>query len=159
MKELSLPLKIFLCALVCLAVGGLSGVATANNLADWYLTLRKPFFNPPNWIFGPMWTLLYILMGWAAALIWDAGLHRTDVKNGLILFTVQLIFNGLWSLAFFGWHSPALGLLVILTLWVLIYLCIIWFKEIDATASKLMWPYLAWVSFATLLNAAILVLN
>lgn len=159
MKEISLPLKIFMCAVVCLAIGGISGIATANNLTDWYATLNKPFFNPPNWIFGPMWTLLYILMGWSVALIWDAGLRRTDVKNAVILFIVQLLLNGLWSIVFFGMQSPGLGLLVILTLWVLIYLCILWFREIDSFSAKLLWPYLAWVTFATLLNAAILVLN
>jgi len=159
MKDLSLPVKILIAAIVCLAIGSISGIATANNLTHWYSTLRKPFFNPPNWIFGPMWTLLYILMGWAVALIWDAGLDRTDVKNAIILFSVQLLLNGFWSIAFFGWHMPGLGLLVILTLWVLIYLCILWFKEIDPFSSKLLWPYLAWVTFATLLNAAIVVLN
>jgi len=159
MKDFSLPIKILICAILCLAIGSISGIATANNLTDWYSTLNKPFFNPPNWIFGPMWTLLYILMGWAVALIWDKGLGRTDVKNAIILFVVQLFLNGFWSIAFFGMHSPGLGLLVIVTLWILIYLCIKWFREIDSTASKLLWPYLAWVTFATLLNAAILVLN
>lgn len=159
MNSLSLPVKILISVIVCIAVGGISGIATSNNLTDWYLTLNKPFFNPPNWIFGPVWSALYILMGWSVALVWDEGLERVDVKNAVILFIAQLFLNGLWSVAFFGMNSPALGLIVILALWVFLYLCIQWFKGINTFSSKLLWPYLAWVSFATLLNFSILILN
>lgn len=152
-------LKITIAVIVCLAIGGLSGFATTDAISGWYATINKPSFNPPNWIFGPVWTLLYIMMGIAAGLVWKAGWERQDVKTALGIFTVQLLLNGLWSLIFFAWESPMWALVEILVLLAFIILTIIRFKPINATAAYLLIPYLLWVSFATVLNASIWWLN
>ena len=144
---------------VCLLVGFLSGFATQSSVADWYTTLNKPFFNPPNWIFGPVWTVLYILMGIAAGLVWSKGWHHRWVKTALYHFGFQLIFNALWSVVFFGFRQPFWALLVILILLALILLTMKAFYVASKTASYLLIPYFLWVSFATLLNYKIWELN
>lgn len=151
--------KIAIAIMVCVAVGGLSGFATTDAITGWYATINKPSFNPPNWIFGPVWTTLYIMMGVAAGLVWKAGWERKDVKAALGIFGVQLALNGLWSLIFFAWESPMWALVEILVLLAFIILTIIRFKPINATAAYLLIPYLLWVSFATVLNASIWWLN
>lgn len=151
--------KIIIAIVVCLAIGGLSGFATTDAIEGWYATVNKPSFNPPNWIFGPVWTLLYIMMGVAAGLVWKAGWERKEVRIALGIFVVQLLLNGLWSLIFFAWHSPMWALVEILVLLVFIILTIVRFKPINSTAAYLLLPYLAWVSFATVLTAAIWYLN
>ena len=137
--------------------GGLGAFFTISSIESWYLTLNKPSWNPPNWLFGPVWTLLYVLMGIACYLIWKS--DHPMKKPLLKLFAVQLILNALWSPAFFGMESPLIGLLVIIPLWIAILLCIIYFKKVSVVASGLMVPYLVWVTFATALNTAILILN
>lgn len=151
--------KIIIAVVVCLAVGGLSGFATTDAIEGWYATINKPSFNPPNWIFGPVWTTLYIMMGIAAGLIWKAGWDRAEVKLALTIFGVQLLLNGLWSIIFFSWQSPLWALVEILVLLAFIVLTIVRFKPINATAAYLLVPYLLWVSFATVLNASIWWLN
>ena len=138
--------------LTCLAVGYFSSMATRISVDTWYPTLKKPFFNPPNWLFAPVWTILYFLMGIAAGRIWFFGLHHRWGKTALYHFGFQLIFNGLWSL-------PVLGLVVIIMLLILIERSIKWFKMVDLFSARLLYPYLVWVAFATILNAAIVVLN
>jgi tryptophan-rich sensory protein len=137
--------------------GGLGAFFTITSIESWYSTLVKPSWNPPNWLFGPAWTFLYILMGIACYLIWKS--DHPMKKSLLKLYAIQLILNALWSPAFFGMQSPLLGLLVIIPLWVAILLCIIQFKKVSPLASGLMVPYLLWVTFATALNTAILLLN
>lgn len=138
-------------------MGGLGAFFTVSSVNSWFLTLNKPSWNPPSWLFGPVWTLLYVLMGIACYLIWKSD---NPLKKPLLkLYAVQLILNALWSPAFFGMQSPLLGLLVIIPLWVAIVLCIVKFKKISPLASGLMVPYLLWVTFATVLNTAIFVLN
>lgn len=151
--------KILIAVIVCLCIGFFSSIATQSSIDTWYEVLKKPIFNPPNWIFGPVWTLLYILMGIAAGLVWSKGFHHKWVQTALYHFIFQLLFNGLWSIVFFGYKSPGFALIIILLLLVLIILTIKWFKVVSKTAAYLMYPYLIWVIFATVLNFSIWQLN
>ena len=144
---------------ICLLVGFLSGFATQSSVDNWYATLNKPYFNPPNWIFGPVWTVLYIMMGVAAGLVWSKGLYHIWVKTALYHFSFQLIFNAMWSVVFFGFNEPFWAMLVILVLLALILLTMKSFHVASKTAAYLLVPYFLWVSFATLLNYKIWELN
>jgi tryptophan-rich sensory protein len=121
--------------------------------------LNKPSWQPPAWLFGPVWTLLYVLMGIALYLVWRAGLAAKGVKLALAIFFVQLVLNALWSFAFFGAESPLAGLVVIVALWAMIAATIAAFAPVSRAAAALLVPYILWVSFATVLNAAIYLLN
>ncbi|WP_291116601.1 TspO/MBR family protein [Flavobacterium sp. UBA6135] len=157
---MSKTIKIIIAVVVCLSVGYASGMATQSSIQTWYPTLTKPFFNPPNWIFAPVWTVLYIMMGISAGLIWSKKSQSPDlVKNALLLFSIQLILNAIWSFLFFGLNNTLLALIEILLLGLLILETIKKFKPIDALAAKLMIPYLLWVVFATILNGSIWWLN
>lgn len=138
--------------LACLAVGAIGGWATASSVSTWFPTLAKPSFNPPSWVFGPVWTTLYIMMGTAAYLAWRAGASLT-------LFWVQLGLNLGWSLLFFGLRRPDLAFFEILLLWGFILATLVGFWRVNRTAGYLLVPYLAWVSFASVLNFAIWRLN
>ncbi len=151
--------KILIAVVVCLGIGFFSGFATQSSIGTWYSTLNKPSFNPPNWIFAPVWTLLYILMGIAAGIVWSKGFYHKWVKTAMYHFIFQLLFNGLWSIVFFGFRSPGFALIVILILLVLIILTYRWFKIVSNIAAYLLIPYLLWVSFATILNFSIWQLN
>ncbi len=142
--------------LVCLVTGGLGGWVTAQSVTDWYPTLVKPSWNPPNWIFGPVWTALYLMMAVAAWLVW-----RSDgnIRGAMILFFSQLALNFAWSFLFFGARSPWLGLMDIAMLWLALVITVIVFFQKSAAAGLLMLPYLVWVSFAAILNLAIWRLN
>ncbi|MCK0146254.1 tryptophan-rich sensory protein [Arenibacter sp. F26102] len=144
---------------VCLMIGFLSGFATQSSVNDWYLELNKPSFNPPNWIFAPVWTILYIMMGVAAGIVWAKGFYHIWVKTALYHFGIQLLFNALWSIIFFGFKNTFGALLVILALLVLLIFTIKWFKVVSKTAAYLLIPYLLWVCFATALNYKIWELN
>jgi translocator protein len=159
MKKLPLSLKIILSVVACLLLGGISGIATKSAIMGWYSTLIKPSFNPPNWIFGPAWTLLYILMGIAFALIWNAGTEKKEVKKAMKLFGLQLILNLIWSFLFFTMQNPAIAFIDIVILLIVINSTIRHFAAINKTAGYLLIPYLLWVSFATLLNGSIWYLN
>jgi len=152
-------LKILITVGACLLVGFLSSFATQTSVNDWYLGLNKPSFNPPNWVFAPVWSLLYIMMGVAAGIVWGKGFHHIWVKTALYHFGFQLLLNASWSIVFFGMKKPFWGLLVILTLLILIALTIRWFKVVSKKAAWLMVPYLLWVGFATALNYKIWELN
>lgn len=152
-------LKLIISIALPLVVGGLSGFATAKGVSSWYPTLTKPFFNPPAWVFGPAWTLLYIMMGIAAFLVWREGLATDGVKIALTVFVVQLALNGLWSILFFGMHAPGWALLEIIVLWLAILATLVLFWRVVPTAGMLLLPYLAWVSFASVLNASLWWLN
>lgn len=153
--------KKFLASLgLCFFVAYAGSIVTQPSIATWYATLNKPFFNPPNWVFGPVWTLLYFFMAVSFYLIWKKGGKAKKAKGAALnVFLVQLSFNFLWSLIFFGFHLPFLGLVTILALWVSIFLTIRAFYKLSAIAAYLLIPYLAWVSFATLLNLFIVLLN
>lgn len=144
----------------CLCIGYFSGMITRASITDWYPTLEKPFFNPPNWVFAPVWTTLYILMGVAAGMVWNKmDSDRINVRKGLQFFAIQLALNFLWSYLFFGLHNPLLALAELIILWLMIFETYVVFKRVSKTAGLLLLPYLAWVSFAGILNAAIFWLN
>ena len=152
--------KIIISVSVCLLVAFLASLATQSSVKTWFLTIEKPFFNPPGWLFAPVWTLLYIMMGIAFGLIWSSDFKdKKVVKSAMIIFGIQLALNALWSILFFGLCNPLLAFIEILLLWLFIFETIKVFKPIDSLASKLLYPYLAWVSFATILNASIWWLN
>lgn len=151
--------KIVLVVLVCVSLGLLSGLVTQDSVATWFPTLKKPIFNPPNWIFAPVWTLLYIMMGIAAGLIWTSNADEKTMKKALGFFVIQFALNMLWSYLFFGMHNPLLALVEIILLWLMIWETYNAFRKIDKIAGLLLIPYLAWVSFATILNASIWWLN
>lgn len=142
----------------CLAVAGLGGLLTSLSVDGWYQTLAKPPFNPPDWVFAPVWTALYLMMAVAAWRIWR---HRENGNRGfaLVLFAVQLVLNLAWSGVFFGLMSIGVALLEIVLLWLAIVMTAIAFARIDRVAGWLIVPYAAWVLFASLLNAAIWWLN
>ena len=151
----------FLAAIVgCELVGIAATPFTISAIPTWYVTLNKPFFSPPNWIFGPVWTILYFLMGVSVYLIWTKAIkYKERKKTGLTFFTIQLGLNFLWSIVFFGLHSPILGLIDIIALWIFILLTMIKFNKLSKIAFLLLIPYLLWVSFATILNLFIVLLN
>jgi tryptophan-rich sensory protein len=152
-------LKLLLSLVVPLAVGGLAGWATSAGVAEWYPTLTKPTFNPPAWVFGPVWTLLYLMMGLAVFLVWRRGLEVEGVRAALAVFVVQLVLNGVWSLLFFGLRSPGLAFAEILVLWLAIGVTSWLFWRVAPAAGLLLVPYWAWVSFAAVLNGSIWSLN
>ena len=154
--------RILAVVVTCLAIGYFSGTVTRSAITTWYPTLIKPSFNPPNWIFAPVWSMLYIMMGIAAGLVWNRLEFSNDkelVKKSLVFFAIQLGLNALWSVLFFGLRNPMLALIEIVLLWLMIYETYIKFGKIDKIAGYLFLPYLAWVSFATVLNASIWWLN
>jgi translocator protein len=144
---------------IALAAGWLGSLATAPNIPTWYAGLAKPAFNPPNEVFPIVWTILYILMAVAAWLVWRATAEPGARRNALVAYGVQLVLNLAWSFAFFGAQSPLTGLVVIVPLVLAIVWTIVAFRRVSRTAAWLLVPYLAWVSFATVLNGAIFVLN
>ncbi|KPK22679.1 MAG: hypothetical protein AMJ70_05330 [Dehalococcoidia bacterium SG8_51_3] len=151
--------KLFISLVVCQCAGIIGSVFTAPAIPNWYATLQKPAFTPPNWLFAPAWITLYLLMGIAAFLVWRVGLKNRRVRTALIIFLVQLVLNALWSVVFFGMQSPLYGVIVIAILWLMILLTILKFARISATAAWLLVPYILWVSFATALNISIWILN
>ena len=144
---------------ICLLVGFLGAIATQNSVNDWYTTINKPSFNPPNWLFGPVWTALYVLMGVAFGIVWAKGTYHAWVKTAMYHFGFQLILNLTWSVVFFGLQAPFYALLVIVALIILILLTIKWFKIVKPVAAYLLIPYLLWVLFASVLNFEIWRLN
>lgn len=153
----SLYLKILISTILCLSLGILSGFNTSDSITGWYPFIIKPSWNPPNWIFGPIWTVLYIGMGVAVALIWHS---RHDQKQKAILFfIIQFVFNLCWSFIFFNLHQIGWALIEIVAMFFLILITTIRFYNINKHAAYLMIPYLLWVSFATVLNASIWYLN
>lgn len=144
---------------VCLFIGFLAALTTQSSIGDWYLQLDKPNFNPPNWIFGPVWTVLYILMGVAAGIVWNKGFYHKWVKTALYHFGFQLLLNASWSLLFFGMQKPFWALLNIIALFVLLLFTIKWFKIVNKSAAYLLIPYAIWIAFAAILNFEIWRLN
>jgi benzodiazapine receptor len=145
--------------ILCELAGVVGALFTAPSIAGWYAGLAKPTFSPPNWLFGPVWTALYALMGVSAYLIYDKGIKRNPVKKALTVFAGQLFLNALWPIVFFGAHMILGGLVVIILLWAVILVSIFLFFRISKTAAVLLIPYLLWVSFATVLNISLALLN
>lgn len=152
-------LKLIISVVGCQLVGILGAFFTAESIKNWYSMLNKPFFSPPNWLFGPVWTLLYLMMGVSFYLIWIKGWQKKKIKTASYWFFAQLAFNFAWSPVFFGLKSPLLGLINITIMWLLIIKTIKSFWPLSKKAAILLVPYLLWVSFATLLNGAIWWLN
>jgi len=143
--------------LVCEMAGIIGSFFTAESVSTWYLTLEKPPFNPPSWVFAPVWTTLYALMGISAYLVFFSG--KKESRFALVVFALQLALNTLWSLAFFGLQSPLYGLVVIAALWLAIVWTMLRFYNISKNATYLLVPYILWVSFAAVLNYSIWALN
>ena len=140
--------------------GVIGSWVTLPNLSPWYEGLMKPSFNPPNWLFGPVWTLLYLLMGIALYLAWTENIKkRTERGWAIRAFFFQLVLNVVWSIVFFGFHNLWLGVIIILGLWGMILLTMKLFWGLSPSATYLLIPYIAWVTFATILNIAIALLN
>jgi len=145
--------------LICLAAGAIGSIFTFQSIPTWYAGLNKPDFSPPNWVFGPVWTTLYIMMGIAAYLVYAKDVKKKEVRTALMVFSVQLVLNTLWSILFFGLQSPLYGLICIIALWLAIAATIWKFYGIDKNAGRLLAPYILWVSFASVLNYFIWMLN
>ena len=152
-------IKLLSSILICQAAGVIGSLFTTPSIPTWYASIEKPSFTPPNSVFGPVWITLFLLMGIALFLVWREGLSDRNVRNTFTLFIVQLVLNVLWSAAFFGLRSPLAGLVVIIVLWAAILLTIIRFFGISRAAGALLIPYIAWVSYAAVLNGALYILN
>jgi len=151
--------RIGIAVIVCLLIGSLSGIATQSSINSWYPTLIKPSFTPPNWIFGPVWSVLYVMMGVAAGIVWSKGLYHKWVKVALYHFGFQLLLNAAWSIFFFGFKNPFIALIDIIALFILLLFTVKWFTVVNSTAAYLLIPYIIWVAFATALNFGIWQLN
>jgi len=158
MRSSKIIITLLICLLLPLLVGGISGYATASSIESWYVTLHKPTFNPPNYLFGPVWSFLYILMGVSLYIIWIKGKGKNRT-GALRIFFIQLTLNFLWSFLFFKFNLIGVAMLDILLIWVSIILMILSFSRISKIAAYLQIPYLLWVTFATTLNGAIWLLN
>lgn len=145
--------------LACEAAGLLGSVFTFSQIPTWYAALNQPSFNPPSWVFGPVWTTLYALMGIALYLVWEKGIKNLKVREAVIFFAVQLTLNVAWSVIFFGLHNIPAALAEIVILWAFILATTIKFFRISRAAGWLMVPYLAWSTFATLLTYSYSILN
>jgi tryptophan-rich sensory protein len=155
MTYLSLVLSI----LLTLGAGVVGSISTMKEIPGWYAGLVRPTLAPPNWIFGPVWTTLYILMGIAAWLVYEAGIEKPEVRTALAVYVLQLALNALWSYLFFGLHDLRLAFFELLALWLMIALTIGLFYRISPVAAYLLVPYIAWVSFAGYLNWSFWMLN
>lgn len=153
------PLKLLASVLICNLAGLIGSLVTITGEGSWYASIQKPPFNPPGFLFGPVWTTLYTLMGISLYLVWMEGTSRKEVRLSLGVFALQLGLNTLWSFLFFGLRSPLLGLVEIVALWISILATIIIVYRLQKTAALLMIPYLAWVTFAAFLTYTILILN
>lgn len=131
-------LKLIASVGICFLVAFLGSAVTLPSIPAWYVQLHKPFFSPQNWIFGPVWTILYLLMGISLYLVWNKGLKSKNAKKAVKIFLVQLALNLLWSVAFFGLHLPLLAFIVIIALWVSIFLTIKYFWKISQPAADLL---------------------
>lgn len=151
-------MKLLFSLVISQLTGALGALFTVSSVSSWYPTLNKPPFTPPNWLFGPAWTLLYILMGISFYLVWRQKINK-KIKTALAIFVIQLILNLFWSMIFFGFKNPSFALLEIVVLWFFILLTIVKFLPLSKKAAYLLIPYLLWVTFATILNFSIVRLN
>jgi len=142
---------------ICLGVGGLGSIFTAQGVRDWYPTLHKPAGTPPGWVFGPVWTTLYVLMAVSAWLIWRQ--YGWEARTALVVFAAQLVLNLAWSGIFFGARLPGVALVEITILWLAILLNVVVFYPLSPLAASLLVPYLLWVTYASYLNFGLWRLN
>ncbi|MBW3014172.1 tryptophan-rich sensory protein [Candidatus Woesearchaeota archaeon] len=158
-KKIRKVVELLIAIIICNIAGVIGAIFTSPSVRTWYTTIQKPSFSPPNWIFGPVWTTLFILMGISLFLIWDKGLKNKNVKTALIFFIIQLVLNTLWSILFFGLKNPLYAFIELIVLWVMILLTIITAYKVSKPAAYLLIPYILWVSFAGFLNLMIILLN
>ncbi len=151
--------KLIISIVIPVTIGATAGFFTITGVDSWYQTINKPSWNPPNWIFGPVWTTLYVMMGVALFFVWKSDVREALKKTAITLFAVQLVLNFLWSFIFFNQQQPGWALVEIVMMWIAILLTIFAFAKIDKTAAWLLVPYISWVSFATILNYTIWQLN
>jgi len=151
--------KLIAAVIICQLAGIIGSIFTVPSVSAWLPTLQKPSFFPPNWLFGPVWILLYTLMGISAYMVWEKGLKNKGAMSALTAFGAQLVLNASWSILFFGIKSPLLGLVCIVVLWLLIVLTILRSHKVSKAAAWLLVPYILWVSFAAILNFEIWRLN
>jgi tryptophan-rich sensory protein len=151
--------KLILAIILCQFTGVIGSIATMPSIPTWYASLIKPSFNPPSWVFGPVWTILFTMMGISLYLIWQKGINKKEVKEAVKFFYLQLVFNCFWSIIFFGLHNPFAAFIEIIILLVLVAFVIFKFYKINKNAAFLLIPYLLWGSFATFLTYNIWLLN
>lgn len=149
--------KFIFSLIICQSAGFFGSLVTAPNINNWYQALNKPSFTPPNWLFAPVWTILFILMGISLFLVWIA--NKKNKQKAYLLFFLQLFLNTLWSFLFFGLRLLFFAFLEIIILWFFIFLTFIYFKRINPLSAWLLLPYLLWVSFAAFLNFSLFRLN
>ena len=160
-----LLIKIIISSIIIIAFGSLSGLLTQSSVENWYPSLQKPSFNPPNWLFGPVWLVMYFLMGISFGRIWQVlsksryPIVKQFARRGIIVFMIHFLINLSWTPVFFGLKSPSWALVLIITLLILIIILIRHFFRLDRVAAFVLVPYLAWVLFATILNVSIVLLN
>lgn len=157
--KLSIGIKLIICLALTFSAPLTASLFTQQAISDWYAHLNKPSFTPPDWLFGPVWTVLYLLMAVSAFLVWKKGLAKPLVKIALALYLLQLVLNALWTPLFFGARMPLLAFIEILLLCSAIVLTIVAFAKVSTPAALLLVPYMGWTSFATVLNFSIWLLN
>ena len=158
--KLNNSIKLIIDIIIPVAVGAISGFFTSSNVNTWFPTIVKPSFNPPSWLFAPVWTTLYVMMGIALFLVWkNESVAKSLKQKAIIFFAIQMTLNFLWSFTFFEMHEIGWAVVNILLLWIFIIATIFSFAPISKTAAWLLVPYISWVSFASILNIAIWQLN
>ena len=150
---------VLFCFAIVFIAGGIGNLATMPSIPTWYAALNKPAFNPPNWIFGPVWTLLFVLLALSLWRILRSPITGPLKQRAILAFALQMILNPLWSIVFFYFHAPDLALGVVILLELSVLNMIRAYLPIDRVAAQVQWPYAAWVAFATILNASIVMLN
>ncbi len=150
--------KLIASILIAQGAGVIGSLFTIQNIPTWYATLNKPSFSPPNYLFGPVWITLYFLIGISFFLVWKKQ-GEMSIKIPVIVFSVQMVLNAAWSIIFFGMKNPMFAFFEIVVLWVFIVLCMVTFYSVSRTATWLLVPYLLWVSFASVLNFKVWMLN
>lgn len=151
-------LKFIISILIPLMIGFIGSLFTSKSVDTWYATLKKPSFNPPNWVFAPVWTLLFVLIGLSFYFVWIKNFNKYN-KTALLVYSIQLFLNLMWSWLFFYLQSPLMALVEIFVLWLVIFVNIIVFYKISKKAGFLLVPYLLWVTFAIILNLNIFISN
>ncbi len=152
-------IRLILSIALCQIAGIVGSIFTTPAIPTWYASLHKPDIFPPNWVFPPVWTTLFLLMGISLFVVWNLGLDKNQAKRSISIFGAQLALNALWSFLFFGLKSPRLGFVDIVALWIMIALTIVTFFRISRMSALLLFPYLVWVSFASYLNYWLMILN
>jgi len=153
-------LKLAASLTICLSAGAIGSLFTSSSVDSWYQTLNKPPFNPPSWLFAPVWTALYVMMGISLFSAWiSQSIHKGKKNTAFSFFALQLLLNMMWSALFFGLQNPFLAFIEIILLWIAIIITIALFRRISALAGYLLIPYFLWVTFAAILNYSIFLLN